>query len=89
MFESRTDSARSRQHSLHPLPQVLEGDNTMEEDKQNKDTDVEMEMDDDGPRPLRDISKRSTVMKDHMMLIDSEACHYSCQLQKQARDLCL
>ena len=61
----------------------------MEEDKQNKDTDVEMEMDDDGPQLLRDISKHSTVMKDHMMSIDSEVRHYSCQLQKQAQDLCL
>ena len=42
------DSARSRQHSSYPLPQVLDGDGTMEADKQIEDLDVEMEMDDDG-----------------------------------------
>jgi len=39
----------------------------MEEDKQNEDTDVEKEMEDDGHRPLRDMSKRSMVMKDRTM----------------------
>ena len=42
------NSARSRQHSPHPLPQVLGGDGTMEADKPNEDLDVEKEMDDDG-----------------------------------------
>ena len=32
-LRSRTDSARSRQHSPHPLPQVLEGEGTMEDAK--------------------------------------------------------
>ena len=41
----QVDSVRSRQH---PLPQVLDGDGTMEADKQNEDLDVEKEMDDDG-----------------------------------------
>ena len=67
-FRSRTDSARSRQLSPHSLPQVLETDGT---------TDVEKEMDDDGDRPLRDISKRSTVMKDRTMWMDSEASVYT------------
>jgi len=52
-FRSRTDSVRSRQHSPYPLPQVLEGDGTMEEDKQNVDSDME-EMNDDDHRPLRE-----------------------------------
>ena len=39
-------SARSRQHFPHPSPQVLEGKGTMEEDKQNEDSDVEKAMDD-------------------------------------------
>jgi len=30
------DLARSRQHSPHPLPQVIDGDGTMEADKQNE-----------------------------------------------------
>jgi len=37
-FQSRTDSSRSRQHLLHPLPQVLEGDGIPEQDKQNGDS---------------------------------------------------
>ena len=77
-FRSRTDSARSRQHSPHPLPQVLEGDDgTMEEDNQDEDPDVEKEMDDDGHRPLRQMSKRSTVMKNRTMSMDSEASVYT------------
>jgi hypothetical protein len=68
----RVDSTRSRQHSPPPLPQVLEGDDTMEENKQNKDSDVQKEMDDDGHRPLRDMSKRSAVMKDRTIPMDSK-----------------
>jgi hypothetical protein len=60
-FRSRTDSARSRQHSPHSLPQVLEADSITEE---HGESDLEKEeMDDDGHRPLTEISKRSTVMK--------------------------
>ena len=44
---------RSRPHSPHPLPQVLEGDSTLEEDKPKEDPDVEKEIDDDGDRPLK------------------------------------
>ena len=71
-FRSRTDSARSRQLSPHPLPQVLEADGTTEEH-----SDVEKEMDDDGDRPLRGISKHSTVMKDRTTSMDSEASLYT------------
>ena len=53
------DSARSKQHSPHPSPQVLEGDGTVVEDKQNEDSDMEMEMEDDSHQPLRDMSKRA------------------------------
>ena len=45
----------------------------MEEEKQNLDPDVEKEeIDDNGHRPLHASSKRSTVMKDHTMSMDSE-----------------
>ena len=74
-LRSRTDSARSRQHSPHPLPQVLEADGTTEE---HGESDVEKEeMDDDGHRPLIEISKRSTVIKDRTMSMDSEASVYT------------
>jgi hypothetical protein len=49
----------------------------MEEDKPNEDSDVEKEIDDDGDRPLREISKRSTLMKDRTMSMDSEASVYT------------
>ena len=49
----------------------------MEEDKQNQDSDVQKEMDDDRHRPLRDMSKRSAVMKDRTMSTDSEASLYT------------
>lgn len=49
-----------------------------EEEKQNLDLDVEKEeMDDDGRRPLHASSKRSTVMKDRTMSMDSEASVYT------------
>ena len=76
-LRSRTDSAKSRPHSPHPLPQVLEGDATMEEDKQDKDLDIEKEIDNDGDRPLREISKRSTLIKGRTMSMDSEASVYT------------
>jgi len=44
----------------------------MEEDKQ-----TEKEINDDGDRPLREISKRSTLMKDRTMSMDSEASVYT------------
>jgi len=44
----QVDSARSRQHSLHQLPQVLDGDGTMEADRRNEGLEVEKEIDDDG-----------------------------------------
>ena len=73
---SRTDSAKSRQHS--PLPQVLEGDDTTEEEKQNLDSDVEKEeVDDDGHRPLHVSLKRSTLMKNRTMSMDSKASVYT------------
>ena len=65
-----------RQHSPHQFPQVLEGEGTMiKEDEQNQDSDVEKDL--DGGRPLREISKRSTVMKDHAMSMNSEASAYT------------
>ena len=72
-FRSRTDSAKSRPHS--PLPQVLEADVMMEEEK-SLDLEKE-EMDDDGRRPLPASSKRSTIMKDRTMSMDSEASVYT------------
>jgi len=71
-FSSRTDSAKSRLQS--PLPKVLEGDGTTEEEKWNLDSDVgKEELHDDGRRPLHASSKRSTVMKDRIISMDSEA----------------
>ena len=49
----------------------------MEEDKPNEGSDVEKEIDDDGDRPLREISGRSTLMKDRTMSVDSEASEYT------------
>ena len=46
------------------------------------ESDVEMEeMDDDGDRPLRQMSKRSMVMKDCAMSIDLEASVYTLEQQ--------
>ena len=45
----------------------------MEEDKQSEDSDI----DDDGDRLLLEISKRSTLMKDRTMSMDSEASVYT------------
>lgn len=71
-FHPRTDSAKSRLHS--PLPQVLEGDGTTEEEKQNLDSDVGKEaLHNDGRPPLHASSKRSTGMKDRIISMDSEA----------------
>lgn len=68
------DSTRSKRgrsfRSLDLLPQVLEGNGTIEQAKRNVEKDVEKEKDPDGHRLLREMSKRSTVMKDCM---DSEA----------------
>ena len=49
----------------------------MEEGKQSEDSDVEKEMDGDRDRPLQEISKPSTLMKDRTMLMDSEASVYT------------
>ena len=72
-FRSRTDSVKSRQHS--PLPQVLEGDGTTQEEKQNLDLDLE-KLDDDGYPPLHALLKRSTLMKDRTVSMDFEASVY-------------
>ena len=45
---------------------------TMEENKPNEDSDAEKEIDDDGDRPLRGISKRSTSTKDHGVCVHPE-----------------
>ena len=61
-----------------PLPQVLKGDGTTEEGKQNLDSDLEKEeVDDDGHWSLHVLSKRSTLMKDRTMSMDSEASVYA------------
>ena len=65
----------SRPHPIFEHQQVLEGDGTIEEDEQNEDSDAEKDMD-DGHRPLRKISRRLTVMKDHAMSVNSEASAY-------------
>jgi len=75
--QERILQSRGRIHSPHPLVQVLEGDVTMEEDKQSEDLDIEKEMDDHGDRPLREISKHSTLIKDRTTSMDSEASVYT------------
>ncbi|KIM37247.1 hypothetical protein M413DRAFT_448563 [Hebeloma cylindrosporum] len=76
LLRSRTDSTRSRPHSPHPLPQVLEADGATEDSDSDAEKE-EMEMDDDGQQPLRASTKRSTVMKDRTMSMDSEASVYT------------
>ena len=61
------------------LQKVLEADGMIEE---QGESDVEMEeMDDDGDRPLRQMSKCSMVMKDCMMSIDLEVSVYTLEQQ--------